>query len=156
MNARMTFAAGALAVALVLAAAPPADAGGIVYWGGTRVLSTGTPILTAPSTAAHVVGKVYAAGYHDGYQAGFRDGVRTETTRTIVTRTYAVPTYAVPTYTVRRYAVLRYTVPTVLFRPRPIVRVPSARTYRCLPHRGGGHLGHRSLGGHGSGLVIRW
>ncbi|MEA3367653.1 MAG: hypothetical protein U9R68_06015 [Planctomycetota bacterium] len=144
MNARMTFAVGALVVAIVLAAAPRADAGGIVYWGGTRVLSTGTPILATPSTAAHVAGKAYVAGYQDG----FRDGVRTETTRTIVTRTYVASTYAVPTYTVRRY-----TVPTVLFRPRPIVRMPRVRVLGQQPHWGHGHRPHRL---HGSGLVIRW
>jgi len=154
MNARMTFAVGALAVALVLAAAPRADAGGIVYWGGARVLSTGTPILAAPSTPAHVAGKAYVAGYQDG----FRDGVRTETTRTIVTRTYVAPTYAVPTYTVRRYTVprytvSRYTVPTVLFRPRPIIRVPRVRVLGHQPHWHHGHRPHRL---HGSGLVIRW
>ena len=150
MNARMTFAVGALAVALVLAAAPRADAGGIVYWGGTRVLSTGTPILAAPSTAARVAGKAYQVGYQDG----FRDGVRTGTTRTVVPRTYVAPTYAVPRYTVPTHTVYTSTVPRVVIRRSPILRVPFARTYRRLPHRGCGHLGHlghRSLGGRGSG-----
>jgi hypothetical protein len=157
MNARMTFAAGTLALVLVLAVAPRVDAGGIVYWGGTRVISTGTPVVTAARRTAHVVGKAYETGYQNGYQDGFTDGVRTETHRTVVTRTVVTPTYTVPTHTV-----YTYTAPTVVYRSAPIVRVPYVRTVPCRPtwHRVHrvyrGHFGHRPHCRPGSGVVIRW
>jgi len=152
MNLRMTFAVGALAVALVLAAAPRAEAGGIVYWGGTRVISTGTPVVTATAGTAHVAGRAYEVGYKEGYEQGFSDGVRTETRRTVVTRTVVVPTY-----TVRRSI-----GPRVVIRSRPFLRIASIRPSRCRRswHRGHrgylGHRGHRSRFLGGSGLVIRW
>jgi hypothetical protein len=157
MNARMTLAVGALAAVLLLAAAPRAEAGGIVYWGGTRVISTGTPVVTVPAPAAHVVGKAYEAGYQDGYQDGFSDGVRTEVGRTVVTRTIVAPTYTVPTPTV-----YTYTVPTVVVRRSPVVRLPclptmhSSRLSRSWHRVYRGHLGHRPLCRPGAGVVIRW
>jgi len=157
MNARMTLAVGVIAAVLLLAAAPGAEAGGIVYWGGTRVISTGTPVVTVPATTVHVASKAYEAGYQDGYQHGFDDGVRTESARTVVTRTVVAPAYTVPVRTV-----YTYTVPTVVVRSSPVVRLP------CLPrihsprmspswHRVyRGHLGHRPHCRPGAGVVIRW
>lgn len=156
MNPRMTFAAGALALILVLAAAPRARAGGIVYWGGTRVISTGTPVIAAPSTTARAAGRAYESGYRDGYRDGVNNGVRTETSRTVVTRTVVTPTYAVPTHTV-----YTYTSPTVVVHRRPIVHVPYGRTVPCLPrwrpvYRRPCVPIRRPYCRPGSGLVIRW
>jgi hypothetical protein len=157
MNVRTIFAAGAMALVLVLAVAPGANAGGIVYWGGTRVISTGTPVVAAPATTAHVAGKAYETGYQEGYQDGYNDGVRTETSRTVVTRTIVTPTYTVPTRTV-----YTYTAPTVVYRSAPIIRVPYVRTVPFRPtwHRVHrvyrGHFGHRPHCRPGSGIVIRW
>jgi hypothetical protein len=161
MKARTIFAVGALALVLVLVAAPRAGAGGIVYWGGTRVVSTGTPVVTAPSTTAHVAGKAYETGYKEGYETGYRDGAVTGTGRTVVTRTVVTPTYTVPTRTV-----YTYTSPTVVVHRRSFVTVPYVRTVPCLPRWRPVYrrpclprwrpVYRRPYCRRGSALVIRW
>jgi len=160
MNARMTFSMGALAAALVLATAPGAEAGGVVYWGDAPTISTGTPVVSVPSRAAHVAGRAYETGYKEGYEDGFRDGQRTGATRTAVTRAYVAPIYTVPTHTV-----YTYTVPRIVVRSHRVYRsscLPRFRTIRCRPHWFHGHRGHRGHCDHrcrclgSSGLVIRW
>jgi len=158
MNARTTFAVGALTLAVVLGLAAQADAGGIVYWGSnTRVIATGTPVVTTTVPAPAVVAYPAATGgaYQAGYADGYRDGVQAAVSP-VVTSTYAAPAVAVPTVVYRT----TYTVPRTVCYPSPLVygrilSVPRVRVVRS-PYIGRGLHWPRHHRGSSGGLVIRW
>lgn len=148
MNTSLRFALVA-AAAVVLGTAAEAQAGGIVFWSsGTRVITTGhpvvvavRPVVVATQAPVPVVTQAYSAGYQNGYRDGYHHGVRTTT---ITTR--SIPSVGFP---VRAYAptVVRYHVPTythVYTRVRaPTYTLPSTlrmlRAPRCFrtPRTGG-------------------
>ena len=140
----------AVAGALVLGLAAQVHAGGIVFWsGGTRVITTRTPVVTTvpvvTRTVPAPVASAYQTGYRDGYQDGYREGVQDVAPAAYVVRPAPVVTY-VPSVVYQRVS-----VPTWTGIPRMITRrvcMPSRRLHRHPRHpwpvrRAGSHVTFR-------------